>query len=323
MFAAILVGGTRGSQEALLFGVPEIPHENLPVPHSEVFPHIGFARLSGPGSDLTEVMKFGPHGGVHGHDDILSEVLYAGGRQLSVDPGTQFYSVPSHDTWDKETVAHNTLVVDGESQAPTGGTLLDWQVTPDFTSIKAEAGHAYPGVSIQRRVLVTARYILEITDAQANDGKTHTFDWVYHNYGAQHVGLSTSSWAFPEHGNGYQHLTKNRSAVTGSGWRTDFAIQGLGDAPSHNVHLTMCGQPNTRVIFGNGLGLNLDVPVPYVMARRSSAASSFAVVIEPNGGEPEVERIDCADHDRYVIHSTKWTDTISVGQKTTIVRSTN
>ena len=41
-------------------------------------------------------MKFGPHGGGHGHYDKLGLVSYAFGGTLAVDPGTQSYTAPTH-----------------------------------------------------------------------------------------------------------------------------------------------------------------------------------------------------------------------------------
>ena len=59
-------------------------------------------------------LKYGPHGGGHGHPDKNNFVLYARGKVLFPDPGTRPYGSPLHNGWDKITLAHNTLVVDGE-----------------------------------------------------------------------------------------------------------------------------------------------------------------------------------------------------------------
>lgn len=62
--------------------------------------------MRAPTNDHTLILKFGPHGGGHGHYDKLGFVSYARGGILAVDPGTQPYGAPTHDTWDKMTVAH-------------------------------------------------------------------------------------------------------------------------------------------------------------------------------------------------------------------------
>lgn len=80
--------------------------------------------MRAPTNDHTLILKFGPHGGGHGHYDKLGFVSYARGGILAVDPGTQPYGAPTHDTWDKMTVAHNTMVVDERTQAEATGQLM-------------------------------------------------------------------------------------------------------------------------------------------------------------------------------------------------------
>ncbi len=115
LFAAVARKGTRG-REAWLYGMPELPASDLADLRSEVFADAGFAVLRGPHSDHTVTMKFGPHGGGHGHYDKLGLVSFSQGGTLAVDPGTQSYAAPTHNTWDKVTVAHNTIVVDEKVQ---------------------------------------------------------------------------------------------------------------------------------------------------------------------------------------------------------------
>ncbi len=69
-------------------------------------------------------LKYGPHGGGHGHPDKLNFVLYSRGQILGVDPGTAAYGVPIQNEWYKSTLAHNTLVVDEENQKPAEGKSL-------------------------------------------------------------------------------------------------------------------------------------------------------------------------------------------------------
>jgi uncharacterized heparinase superfamily protein len=67
------------------------------------------------------VFDCGPLGdGGHGHYDLLSVELYAGGRPLVVDPGRGTYSErpPNLRRWFRGTAAHNTVCVDGLDQTP-------------------------------------------------------------------------------------------------------------------------------------------------------------------------------------------------------------
>jgi hypothetical protein len=318
--------GGRSNRDALLFGASSVPKTALPAMKSCVFPNAGYAALRAPTGDLTEVMKFGPHGGGHGHLDKLSEVIYAEGGLLSVDPGTQFYAVASHDTWDRETVAHNTIVVDEQSQKKATGKLLSWQVGQQFTAVEADAGPVYPGISLRRQVILTSNYILEITSAASTDGLDHTFDWVYHNFGTQELALPTQPWSgFVLH-DGYQHLTQNRVADSTADWQDVFRVPATGQSAARGMHLWMLGDNlsktgsngGTKVLTGFGLGPDLTVPVPYVMARRRGGSAVFVALMEPFAGNPAIRRFQSISNGVYLVEGPDWKDKITLGAKVVI-----
>jgi hypothetical protein len=271
--------------DALLWGVPRLPQGDAPSFGSELLPDAGVATLRAAGSDHTLAIKFGPHGGGHGHYDKLTFVSFANGRHQAVDPGTQAYAAKSHATWDKMTVAHNTLVVDGRRQAEATGKLLDWVARPNATLIRLSAGPAYEGVEIERTVVHTAAWTLDVLEARATDGRPHSFDWVYHNYGAFASPLALAPYAGLPQENGYQHLTKARAASTGEPWQATFA------QPGASLRVTMQGAAGTTVVAGEGLGPDLRVPVAFVMARRSGASARFVAVYEPFAKEARIRAV--------------------------------
>lgn len=238
LFAAVARKGTRG-RDALLFGAPQLPAANLGDLSSEVFSDSGFAVLRAPKGDHTAIMKFGPHGGGHGHYDKLGMVSYGFNGGLAVDPGTQSYAAPTHSTWDKMTVAHNTIVVDETTQREATGKLIWQQITPEFSAAKADAGPAYPNVRLDRTLVVTAEYALDLMNAFATDGKTHQFDWVYHNAGI----VKTTSPMVPFDGfpkkEGYQHLTGNVARETSESWSTIFDDTPTGSLPVSSVYASV------------------------------------------------------------------------------------
>lgn len=214
---------TRG-RNALLFGSESlgILSERAPL-ESTVFDGAGFAVLRSSTSDHTVMMKFGPHGGGHGHYDKLGITSFAFGGVQAVDPGTQSYAAPTHATWDVMTVAHNTLVVDEKRQAEATGKLRWFQTGDGYSAVSADAGPAYgANVSAARTLVATAEYTLDLTEASASDQSEHNFDWVYHNYGTAQTDLPLSAWNGFGKANGYQHLTGNKGATTGDAWRLTF-----------------------------------------------------------------------------------------------------
>jgi hypothetical protein len=100
-----------------------------PACRNASFPDGGyFFQRSGWGEDGTPfererylVFDCGPLGdGGHGHYDLLSVEIAAGGRPLVVDPGRFTYSEHGSNLrrWFKGTAAHNTVLVDGLDQTP-------------------------------------------------------------------------------------------------------------------------------------------------------------------------------------------------------------
>lgn len=270
-----VVRATSRELEAVLWGSTHAGDGPTPELASAILPGIGFATLRAAGSDHTVAVKFGPHAGGHSHFDRLNFVSFAHGRMQAVDPGTQSYSFPLHKTWDRQTVAHNTLVVDEASQAESTGKLLEWHPGDQATAIRLEDTTSYPGVRLERLMVHTAGYTLDVYTAEAKDGKTHRFDWIYHNDGVGSSSLALTPYAALPKQNGYQHLSDLRATETAADWSASFR------QADTTLHLHMLGVPGTTVVLGTGLGQDLAVPVPFALARRQGGAAQFVTLLEP------------------------------------------
>jgi hypothetical protein len=62
------------------------------------------------------VFRSGPPTGAHTHLDNNSFMLEAYGERLVIETGVYSYEVPEYLTWDKATLSHNTIVVNGADQ---------------------------------------------------------------------------------------------------------------------------------------------------------------------------------------------------------------
>jgi hypothetical protein len=155
------------------------------------------------------------------------------------------------------------------------------------------------------------------------------YDWVYHNFGVQHLGLDSQPWTgFGMH-DGYQHLTGNRVSNSPSEWQDLFQIKEGDDSGSKSqergMHLWMLGDtassndlPSTQVIQGSGLGPDLQQPVPYVMARRKAQATAFVTLLEPFENAPVIQKFERQSDGSYLVQGTGWRDIITVGAKVQI-----
>jgi len=308
IFAAICEDSQRNDREAFLFGVPTIDPGALPKPKSAVFPIAGLATLRAPTGDLTEILKFGPQGGVHGHWDKLTEVIYAKGVVMSVDPGSQRYGIATHFTWDRMTVAHNTVGVDETVQAPATGKLISWESKPEFTAVTADAGPVYSNADLQRTSLVTSDYVLELTTGRSTDGKAHDFDLSYHNYGVEHADGEFSAYSgFPQR-DGYQILSKNQVAHVPGDFHTKFEMD---DGKSMNVWVLGDGKTD-EVFTGLGLGPQLVHKIPYFIVRHHDLSTQFVAVMQPGPTTAKIVSVTSADGS-IKIKSSQWEDTIQLG----------
>jgi hypothetical protein len=127
---------------------------------------------------------------------------------------------------------------------------------------------------MERTLVHTAAYTLDIAEARSTDGSTHLFDWMYHNFGTLTTLLPTKPYfGFPQ-ASGYQHLTGGRAVPLDEGWQVVF------EQTNANMRVRMLGADGTTVVTGKGLGPDLRVPVPFVMARRSAPAARFVILYQ-------------------------------------------
>lgn len=164
----------RSCVEALLYGperLPQIAEKDYPR-RSRAFVSTGCAVLAGAGesSQLTQlVFKFGPHGGRHGHPDKLSFALWGFGQAISQDLGTAGYGDAEGTKWYRSTLAHNTVVVDGQSQPPATGRLREFRASEDseFGVLDGEVDWndgPYAGVKMRRVLLHRGAVLIDIVD---------------------------------------------------------------------------------------------------------------------------------------------------------------
>ena len=114
----ILKKGGRNGFESLIFGSEANAGKFLPG--SVDLTNMGVSTLRQ--DDFYLIMDYGPHGGFHGHYDKGAITLYKNST-LVKDYGSASYGLPLHEQYLKRTLSHSTVLVDGNSQLETEGTL--------------------------------------------------------------------------------------------------------------------------------------------------------------------------------------------------------
>lgn len=216
---------------------------------------VGILRSQDDEQDISmALLAFGQHGSDaklhsaldHGHFDGLHLSLfnrgreylrdYGFGRWVNVEPKFGGRYIPENDSYCKQTVAHNTVVVDerSQNQADTATAEQHWGllhfIVPDHPfgqGISAVARDYYPGVDMQRSVLMlelegfAKPLVVDLFRLTSKDD--HQYDYVFHHQG-QIVRTDFDYYHYPQlaplgEQDGYQHLWalgRSRIAPQGS-----------------------------------------------------------------------------------------------------------
>ena len=257
----------RRSLTALLYGAESVPQGDPVARQSVVMREAGVAVLRSPHAAIA--VRFGNHGGIHGHPDKLNIVTYGAGRLFGVDPGSIAYGVPLAREWYKTTVSHNTVVVDQTEQSKADGKYLDWSSTAGETMLKA-AAEVYPGVTLRRWLRLRGATLED--RFECTSPAQHTYDWLFHAQGI----LTTSLEMRPHTGpvaavQGYQHIEGVAECQTDGDWTARWENRGAV------LTLRVKGAPGTMVFTGQGPGPNPADQVPLVLIRRRASSTVFEI----------------------------------------------
>ncbi len=174
----------RDSLWVLLEGRRKLPASGAArMRPSAAFEDSGLAVLRGGGFQL--VLKYGRHGGLHGHYDKLGLSIYGEATALSPDLGTPGFGVGLSRRWYAHTASHNTVMAGGAPQPAGWGALLRFEAAGEFQLVDAAVGwtkRPYAGVRFRRAVLVRLPYFIDLFSVSARESRR--FDWIYHNEGS-------------------------------------------------------------------------------------------------------------------------------------------
>lgn len=161
-----------------------------------LFPNGGYAilRQSTDPSAVCAEMNFGCWGSGHSHPDKLSIVVSDGARKVVREVKYFGYADEEYLSWDRQTIAHNTITVDEMSQAPQGDSDDPWPVPPPGTIVRgrpllfytgkklkafrAQCTDAYEGVRMERTIAIADSIVFDFFVIES-DAK-HQYDYALH-----------------------------------------------------------------------------------------------------------------------------------------------
>jgi hypothetical protein len=281
---------SRSGDFALFFGTDKLPGAAPPSLESFNFKNIGHGVLRSHTDRLENqnylLLDYGPHGGSHGHLDKLSIDFFGAGKMLAPDFGTPGYSHPLYQTWYKQTVSHNTVVVDGQSQMESSGEIVSFITEPEFQYMHARANQAYKGVNYQRSIWMESEYILDWFSV-SDPSKKHNYDWFLHGLGTLDVGRALQTHknpasAFGYNKYGYEFISNIKSGTMQNNLEALWDQNGTG----FRSYSIWSGQP-TKVFtaFGPGPSTKPNEKTPILIQRQSGHSADFINVYQPYTGK--------------------------------------
>ena len=171
-------------------------------------------------------MTYGDWGSAHTHPELLAITVSADGHLVI--PEVRYHSYGHEDflSWDRQSIAHNTVTVDEVSQYPQDipdpwvierngkqarGRPLFFHASDRLKAFGAECDAAYEGVLLSRAVALLGSTIVDFYRCTSRGD--HTYDYALHIDGA--LADSTVSLSEPAEGSvsgnlGYEHLLAPR-----------------------------------------------------------------------------------------------------------------
>ena len=282
----------------LLYGV-EAPEGQAPAVRSQLFPEHGWALLrqvEGPAywdSDSLALFATWDCSSVHANADKLGFELFGCGRPLIVDaearaPGHAFSSEVQREL-NRETLAHNTLLVDGRSQrySPQQLRLVAADLGTDVKAITLADpdGTLYDGVQQQRTFILTPEYVLDVFEVQA--AAEHCYDWLLHvASGPTHLNLPLNPATLGD-SPAHAWLRNCRSAPVDTSIVAEWQ---LGDV---RLRATVLGAGGTEAWSADFPGDqdHQAAPIPMLGVRRTGTRATFVALYQAARGAPPVAEL--------------------------------
>ena len=259
-------------------------------------------------SDAPVVFALMTQGYGHDHADKFAITFHGAGRLLYPDYNAVQYENP--DTgWTRNTIAHNTLMVDEGDTRPAQPSDVRHAFTPEVKYLATSASGVFEKVAQTRALLLTREYLLDLF--QASSPTPRTFDYLLHSFGMPrpaHPELFQPSSALDRR---FWLVSDRRAMATDKPWALDFIIK---EEPGSRkgkfgpewyehtaaVRVTMAAEPKTLVSHGiSGIALGRQMkrtfdPLGMLIVRRDGVRQTiFVATHEPyaNAAKPGIRTV--------------------------------
>jgi len=264
---------------------------NLELPKGEksIYSHTGYnldgngfaiLRDNTDGDDKFLYLDYGIVGGEHGHPDRLSIGYYAFGQHWILDPLNQDYFKPNLQTWFRQSIAHNTVVLSQSTQAWANGHLNFFGETARLKVASGFSDQLYGGALIRRTVALLGDYCIDICDVSAGDERI--IDYPIHSFGELSIeGLALEKqpddlFGKPPGIPGYDQFTQIREGKTDEVWTADFRKD-----DQTGLIVYVLGEPGSHIfsVMTPGIREDYEKRLPMFFCRRIARETRFVSLI--------------------------------------------
>ncbi len=268
--------------------------------------------------ELCAVVKYSAQGMGHGHFDKLSYSLYDGvgeviqdygaARWVNIDQKGGGRYLPENNSWAKQSIAHNTLVINeishykGDVKTGEANHPDLYYFDADNTNLQvvsAVDSAASPGSVMHRTVVLLTLEEFEkpllIDVFRVRSDKPSQYDlpvWFQGHLLTQNFDYQAETQSLTPMGSdfGYQHLWKETAGSTADG---NAQITWFGNGRFYS--LTTIAAPEDELIFArlgaNDPNFNLRRDPAFIHRKKGLDRATFVSVIEPHGAYNPVEEI--------------------------------
>ncbi len=276
---------------------------------------IGVLRSKQSKEELTLVMKYTKHGMGHGHFDKLSFLMYKYGQEIFQDYGAARWVnieqkeggvyLKENNTWAKQTIAHNTVVVNQTTQFKGNVQSADEHhpapylfETSDshYQVMSAVDSTAYPGSILQRSLFLVEAgdepFVVDLFKITSN--KKNDYDLPFYFQGdvlSTNFSYKTKNILKPMGSQfGYQHLWEEASGgaspeSSSFTWFQNESFQTITSATIQGDSLLFCR------VGANDPSFNLRRAPLFLIRRKNIQNTIFANVYEVHGHYSRVHEI--------------------------------
>ena len=305
-------------------------------PRSRLLDDYGLAILNNAADSTAASLTYGMRAG-HGHFDRLGVELFSHDRRISPDLGYPDFMnafVPGIFSWTKNTVSHNTVVVDeGRQSGNAHGRVRRFVDGERARLLDVAADETYPQASIYRRTLLQIdagaddAYIIDVfrvAGGQAHDLSIHGPPGSFRMLGAElgdpqaegtlagrdveyGVLYDDPILGAPDYrggyggytGSGFQHLFNIRRAPHGEGGVAEWQAE---DDEDVGLRVRVLPHENQELILADAyVSPTRKIPdvLTYLLARRrgQDLRSCFVTIWEPYRGDPLIETAESLEVD--------------------------